>query len=94
MKKSVLVKLSVLTFLSTIVGFCFYFDDKTKGALGKNEYLKRQSIRYDQFLVHPHISLMIIGTLFWGIILFGLYELICYVILKLLIKVETKGISN
>jgi hypothetical protein len=94
MKKSVLVKSLVITFLSIIVGLCFYFDDRTKGALGKDEYLKRQSIRYDQFLIHPHISIMIIGTLFWGIILFGLYELICYVILKLIKKAETKGNSN
>ena len=83
MKISILIKALVISFLSIALGSYFYFDDIRKSALGKDEYLKRQSIRFDRDLLHPHMSI-IIATLFLGIILFGLYELICYSIFKII----------
>jgi hypothetical protein len=90
MKKRVLVKAIVATFLSIVIGLYFYFDEINKSTLGKDEYLKRQSIRFDQFYLRPHIS-VILGTLLLGVILFGLYELICGLIFKISNKTENKG---
>ena len=81
MNKSVLVKVIVMSFLSIIWGLYIYFDELRKSALGKDEYLKRQSIYFDRYLLHPEIS-VIIGALFLGIILFGPYELITHFLLK------------
>ena len=92
MKKSIIVKATSMSALSLIVGCYFYIDEMKKSALGKGEYLKMQSIRFDHTISHPHISI-IIGTLFLGIILFGLYEIICLVIIKIINKMEKKSNS-
>ena len=88
MKKAVFVKSIVVLFLSTVVGLYIYFDEVRKGALGKDEFLKRESIRFDHFLEHPHLSIIIAGLLLCAMV-FGLYELICYAILKMAAKKKT-----
>jgi len=90
MNKSVLVKLIAMSFLSICLGVLIYFDELRKGALGKEEFLKLESLRYDQHLLHPHI-LIIIASLFLGLILFGLYELLCFLIFRMIGKSENKG---
>jgi len=83
MKKSVLVKVIGMTILSIIVSMFIHLDEVRQSALGKEEFLKRESARFDLYLSHPHISLTII-MIFIFLILFGLYELICHLILKLI----------
>ena len=90
MNKSVLVKLVVMSFLSICLGVIFYIDESRKGALGKDGFLKFESLRYEKYLSHPHVSILI-GTIFLGLILFGLYELLCFLIFRMIGKSEHKG---
>jgi hypothetical protein len=83
MKKSVLVKATVMSFLAILVGMFTHFDEVRQGALGKDEFLKRESVRFDQFLLHPHYSVTVV-IFFMIMVLFGLYELICYLIFKII----------
>ena len=62
-------------------------------ALGKDEFLKAQSQRFDDSVAHPHLGLSILGSVFIGIIFFGLYELICWTIFKLMDLAKTKNAS-
>lgn len=88
MKKSILVKAIVVLFLSLIFGLYFYFDEIKKSIGGKDEYLRSQSIRFDNYFLHPKFSALIIGTFILAVFLFGLYELICYFIFKVINKRE------
>ena len=92
MKKTILVKTLVITFFSIITGLYFYFDELKKSALGKDEFLKKQSIRFDNYLSPPHFSI-VLAIIIYVLILFGLYELICYFIFKIVNKAETKSNS-
>ncbi len=85
MKKAVFVKPAVALFLSAAIGLYLYSDEMRKSALGKDEFLKRESIRFDHYLLHPRIS-FIITALILCLLLFGLYELICYSIFNLVAK--------
>ena len=92
MKKSILIKAIIISFLSIFLGLSIYFDEMRKGALGKDEYLKRESIRFDYYLLHPHISIIIV-TFFCSVILFGVYELLCHFIFKVIDKMKNNSNS-
>jgi hypothetical protein len=91
MTKSGTVKAIVMSFLSILAGLLIHFNQMKERALGKDEFLKRESIRYDRFLLHPGIEI-IIAALFMGVAFFGLYELICYFIFKIIDKKESSSL--
>ena len=90
MKKKILIKSTVILLLSIGFGVYLYFKEVKKGVLGKEEYLKNEAIRFDKD-VHIHIIPMILASIFLCALIFGVYELLCYFILKITNK---KKISN
>ena len=82
MKRTILVRPIVILSISIFIGWYFYSDDLKISGIGKDEFLKRQSLRFDQNMAHPHLSISIFGAVVVGIILFGLYELVCWIAIK------------
>ena len=62
MKKLVVkVRVIVMSILSIIISLLLYFMETKDGMLGKEQFLKNQSIRFDKYLLHPSISTAITG---------------------------------
>ena len=81
MHKRRMVKVLVALFLSGAVAMWVHLDESRKGALGKEEFLKREAIRFDKYLAHPPIA-VVISAICLGMIMFGLYELLCYAVAR------------
>lgn len=66
--------------------------------MGKEEFLKNQSIRFDQSVAHPQLFFDLFGSVIVCAMVFGLYELICWIVFKLMDMAKKKnnrlGIDN
>jgi hypothetical protein len=89
MKKTRAVRAIVASVLSTILGLWIHSYTTNNSALGKEGYLKKEAMYYDASLSHPSVTGLIIAILIW-VTLFVLYELICYLVLRVIDKSKTK----
>lgn len=70
--------LSIAIF-SMVISYLIYQSDVSNNALGKAAYLASESDYYDKFLTHPQTSMIVVGFVILCII-FGVYELLAFVI--------------
>jgi hypothetical protein len=67
--------------LSLALAFFMYQSDASQGSMSKAAYLADQAARYDKYLVHPQVGVVVIGFIL-VCIFFGAYELLSFVIYK------------
>ncbi|SRR6266498_1826835 len=69
--------------LSLAVAFLLFQSEVAQGAMGKANFLTSQSVRYDKFLARPQY-IVVIAEFITFCILFGGYELLTFVIYKII----------
>ena len=72
--------------LALIVNTACYLDSVHREHIGREEFLARQTARYDRAFAEPTFTHYLIPSLIVLAVLFALYELFAFVIAKLIAK--------
>jgi hypothetical protein len=75
--------------LSLAYAFSVYKSEVGQGLMGKSAYLAGESVRYDKFLVHPQVDIIVAGFVMIYIS-FGIYELLAFVIYQVIARLPRK----
>jgi hypothetical protein len=79
--------------LAIIYGCFTHIMDVNKGQMGREAYLAKQAVRYDRDFVQPHsIVFYVIACLILIGICLAAYELIAFVVLKILERINADPI--
>ena len=97
MNRKILSKIIAAGILAIIMGCVLHIVQQKNIQLGREAFLAKEAARYDKefhLSAHPSITLIsaVIGSLFLYGILFAAYEIIAFVVLKILEKINADPI--
>jgi uncharacterized membrane protein YwzB len=79
--------------LAIIYGCITHIMDVNTGQMGREAYLAKQAARYDRYLAHPYSTVFyVIACLIFVGICLAAYELIAFVVLKILERINADPI--
>ena len=97
MNRKIISKIIAAGILAIILGCALYIAQQENFQMGREAFLAKEAARYDkefQLSAHPNIFLIsaVIGSLFLYGILFAAYELVAFMISKILEKINADPI--
>ena len=79
-------RLASAVIFSSVVSIRFCRDYLKRGLLGKEDFLVKQSIRFDKYFAHPDVIKTLITGLAFTLALIGAYELLALGIEKIMCR--------
>ena len=88
MKAYTIGKLFSTALLGLVLGSAVHHDQMEREQMGREAFLAKQATRFDKYHAKPHsIALDLVGTVFIGAAVVGVYELLAFGVSKALKKV-------